>query len=544
MRPTPIIEGTTKLRVLLVEDEPGDAFLATERLADSPGADFEIHHAPTLRQALAILEVGGIDAVICDLNLPDSRGLDTVTSLRAVAGPAPVLVLSGSVDEDLERRAMEAGAEDVFSKDQAQSRLFSRAVLYVIQRNRAQEQQRQIQSLLDSTRKNEAKLRASEEQLRQAQKMEAVGRLAGGVAHDFNNALSIVLSYAQLVSAELRDEDPMRRDVAEIIRAAKQAATLTRQLLMFSRQQVMQIRALDLNETLTSMHRMLQRLVGDDVELRTVPGEALAWVQADPGSLEQVIMNLVVNARDAMPTGGKLTIESANVELDQHYADHHADVVPGRYVMLAVTDTGMGMDRATQSLIFEPFFTTKEMGKGTGLGLATVFGIAQQSRGSVWVYSEPGVGTTFKIYLPVMQTQSAAERSGAPSARPALRGSETVLLVEDEESLRAVAVTILQRHGYRVLPARDAAEALCICEDRSLKLDLLLTDVVMPHMSGPVLAKRVTAARPGVRVLCMSGYTDDSVVRHGVISAEIAFLQKPFTPESLTRKVREVLDAP
>jgi two-component system cell cycle sensor histidine kinase/response regulator CckA len=542
MRTTPASDGAARLRVLLVEDEPGDAFLTTERLTDSP-ADFVVDHAPTLREAVAILAGGGVDAILCDLNLPDSRGLATVTSLRVVAGAAPILVLSGSVDEALERQAIAAGAEDVFSKDQATTRLFSRAVLYVIQRNRAREQQQQIERLLEATR-------AGEEQLRQAQKMEAVGRLAGGVAHDFNNALSIILTYAQLLATQLREDEPMRRDVAEIVRSAEQAARLTRQLLMFSRRQVLQVRSLDLNETLTTMHRMLERLIGEDVELSTVTARDLDRVRADPGSIEQVIMNLVINARDAMPNGGKLTLESANVELEAHHPDRREGVVPGRYVRLSVSDTGIGMDQATRDRVFEPFFTTKEVGRGTGLGLATVFGIAQQSGGCVLVQSEPGRGTTFKVYLPAVSASAPLEPPPPPSPSPpslragppASRGRETILLVEDDDQLRDVERLVLARSGYRVLAARDAAEALAICADRSQAIHLLLTDVVLPQMSGPVLAQKVTAARPEVRVLCMSGHTNDSVVRHGILTADIAFLQKPVTPDTLAGKVREVLD--
>jgi two-component system cell cycle sensor histidine kinase/response regulator CckA len=390
------------------------------------------------------------------------------------------------------------------------------------------------------TRAEEA-LRHSDEQLRQAQKMEAVGRLAGGVAHDFNNVLSVIMSYGDLILGDLKPSDPLRGDIEEIRKAASRAAGLTHQLLLFSRQQVVEPRVIDLHEVLTSMDKMLQRILGEDVDLVLVAQRSGGRVKVDPSHVEQVILNLVVNARDAMPTGGQLTIETANVVLDEAYTNNHVPAKAGQYVMMAVTDTGTGMDRDTQTRIFEPFFTTKEKGKGTGLGLSTVFGIVQQSGGNIWVYSEPGRGTTFKIYLPRVDAEVQAL---TPTIAPTtLRGKETILLVEDEEQVRTVVVGVLRRQGYHVIPAQNAGEALLLCERHPGKIDLLLTDVVMPQMSGPELAKRLAMTRPDVRVLCMSGYTDDSIVRHGVLETGVAFIQKPITPGLLARKVREVLDA-
>ncbi|MDB5220149.1 MAG: two-component hybrid sensor and regulator [Myxococcaceae bacterium] len=382
-----------------------------------------------------------------------------------------------------------------------------------------------------------------EGQLRQAQKMEAVGRLAGGVAHDFNNVLSVILSYADLMLDTLGRDDPMRDDVDEIRKAGNRAADLTRQLLMFSRQQMLEPKVLDLNDVLSRMDKMLQRILGEDVELVFVAGLGLGRLRADPSSVEQVVMNLVVNARDAMPTGGKLTIETANVDLDEEFVRHHVDAKAGPYVMLAVSDTGIGMDAATRSRIFEPFFTTKPVDKGTGLGLSTVFGIAQQSGGCVYVYSEPGRGTSFKIYLPRVDREIDVDKARVAVAVPVRRGTETILLVDDDEQVRLVARGILRKNGYHVIDAKHAGEALLVCEQHVGTIHLLLTDVVMPQMSGPELAKRLAGSRPGMRVMCMSGYTDDSIVRHGILETEIAYLQKPITPESLTRKVREVLDA-
>jgi two-component system cell cycle sensor histidine kinase/response regulator CckA len=391
----------------------------------------------------------------------------------------------------------------------------------------------------ERTRAQEALLK-TEEQLRHAQKMDAVGRLAGGVAHDFNNLLSVILSYAEILLADLKPVEPMRDQVDQIRRAAARAADLTRQLLTFSRHQVVTPKVIDLNDLLVNLDKMLQRIIGVDVALVLSCGRPLGHVRADPGSIEQVIMNLVVNARDAMPQGGKLTMETANVLIDEESARVHLGTKPGPHVMLAVSDTGVGMDRATQARIFEPFFTTKQVGKGTGLGLSTVFGIVQQSNGSIWVYSEPGRGTTFKVYLPRVDEAVDVVRATPPGTTR--RGTEAVLLVEDDEQVRSVASSILRRHGYRVLEARNGGEAMLLCETHAQTIDLLISDVVMPLMGGPELARRLSTARPAMKVLCMSGYTDDSVVRHGVMDSDIAYLQKPITPESLTRKVREVLD--
>ena len=383
-------------------------------------------------------------------------------------------------------------------------------------------------------------LRKTEEQLRHAQKMEAVGRLAGGVAHDFNNLLSVILSCAEFMLGDLKPAEPMREEVEQMRKAAERAADLTRQLLMFSRQQVLEPRVIDLNDVLVKMDKMLQRIIGVDIDLLLVCAPSLGRVRVDPGSIEQVVMNLVVNARDAMPTGGKLTMETANVMIDEESAREHLGTNPGPHVMLAISDTGIGMDRATQARIFEPFFTTKEKGKGTGLGLSTVFGIVQQSRGSIWVYSEPGKGTSFKVYFP--RIDEAVDEVRAVQRPAVRRGTETVLLVEDDDQVRAVARGILRRHGYRVIEARNGGEAMLLCETHADEIHLMISDVVMPHLNGPELARRLAKGRPSMKVLCMSGFTDDSIVRHGVMDSDIAYLQKPITPETLTRKVREVLD--
>ncbi len=380
-----------------------------------------------------------------------------------------------------------------------------------------------------------------EEELRQAHKMEAVGRLAGGIAHDFNNLLTVIGGYSELLLRRFDPADPAHQQAEAIMTAANHAAALTRQLLAFSRRQVLEPKVLDLNAVVTTMGRILQRLIGEDIELVTGLDPALGRVNADPGQLEQVLLNLAVNARDAMPQGGRLTLETANVELDEADARWHAGVASGRYVRLAVRDTGIGMDAATQSHLFEPFFTTKELGQGTGLGLATVYGIVRQSGGHITVDSTPGRGTAFTIYLPRLgEGVEAAEPVVAP-AKPR-KGSETVLLVEDEAGVRGVAQEILRSTGYIVLAASDGHEALRISIQHEGPIHLLLTDVVMPGLSGPALVSRLASRRPKMRVMYMSGYTEDTIVQHGLPNPGMVFLQKPFTPEVLTRKVRELLE--
>ncbi|MBI4424046.1 MAG: response regulator [Elusimicrobia bacterium] len=375
----------------------------------------------------------------------------------------------------------------------------------------------------------------------QAQKMEAVGRLAGGIAHDFNNLLTAIMGYSAFLLQKLPKGDPSREDVEEISKAGDRAAGLTRQLLAFSRQQVLQPRPLNVNAVVTGIESMLRRILGEDVEMTLHLGSDLGTIMADPGQLEQVLTNLVINSRDAMPKGGRILIETANVELDASYAKSHLEAKPGPHVMLAVTDEGCGMDEKVLAHIFEPFFTTKEQGKGTGLGLATTFGIVKQSGGSIFVYSEPGHGTTFKVYLPVVQV--APEPLKAGGARAPETGVETVLLVEDEELVRKFAARALRMLGYTVVDARDGEEALALCAKSDKPIDLLLSDIVMPKMHGTELAERVRALVPGVKVLFMSGYTDQGVVHGGLLGSGTPFIQKPITPDTLARKVRQVLDA-
>jgi two-component system, cell cycle sensor histidine kinase and response regulator CckA len=383
--------------------------------------------------------------------------------------------------------------------------------------------------------------RKLEDQLRQSQKMEAIGQLAGGIAHDFNNLLTAILGYCNLMLDDIPMDNPLRTDLEEIRHAGERAAALTRQLLAFSRRQMLQPQIVDINAIVRQLEKLLRRLLSADVELVTALAPSLPTVKVDPVSIEQVLMNLAVNARDAMPHGGRLTIETAAVDLDEGYTVNHAGVVPGRYIMIALSDTGEGMDEATRSRIFEPFFTTKEQGKGSGLGLATVYGIVKQSGGHIWVYSEPGHGTVFKVYLPHAEAATAAlPRDEQPAALK--KGWETVLLVEDENAVRALAREVLRRHGYVVLEARHGVDALRLAERHPDDIHLMITDVVMPHMGGRELAERLATARPKMKVLFMSGYTDQAVM-HRHITPGSAFLQKPFTPEAFARKVRMVLDA-
>jgi PAS domain S-box-containing protein len=398
-----------------------------------------------------------------------------------------------------------------------------------------------LQREIEERQRAERALARLEEERRQSQRLEAIGRLAGGVAHDFNNVLCVVLGYCDSIGGQLIANDPLRKEVDEIRRAAERAGDLTRQLLAFSRRQVLHPRVVDLNVAVGEMQGMLQRLVGEDIALNIRTAASPAYIKADPSQIEQVIMNLVVNARDAMPTGGQLTIEIDPVELDASFVATHLGSQRGPHVRLAVSDTGEGMVPETLAHLFEPFYTTKETGKGTGLGLSTVFGIVKQSEGSIFVYSEPGQGTTFKLYFPATgEAPVAAEDLAGPSV---LRGSETILLVEDEPQLRTLAASILGRQGYNVLTCAGAAEALARAEARG-EIDLLLTDVVMPEMSGRTLSEQIRSRRPGIRVLFMSGYADEAVLRHGVLESSMEFLQKPFTAAGLARRVRAALDAP
>jgi two-component system cell cycle sensor histidine kinase/response regulator CckA len=511
------------LRVLVVEDRTEDAELAIRELhrAELNCETRRVETADAFRQALVNFRP---DIVLADYTVPGFGGMVALEILRTEAPTIPLIIVTGSLDEETAAQCIKAGAAD-----------------YLLKTNlvRLGPAVRAALALAES----KARSRSLEAQLFLSQKMEAVGRLAGGVAHDFNNILTAIGGYADLLMADLPPDDRRRHDVEEIHQATQRAAALTQQLLAFSRRQVLQPKVLNLNALVPNIEKMLRRLIGEDILFATVLHPSLGNVRADPGQLEQVIVNLALNARDAMPDGGRLTIETRNVELDEAYAADHPAVKPGRYVMLAVTDTGVGMDEETKARIFEPFFTTKVRGKGTGLGLATVYGIVQQTGGHIWPYSEPGRGTTMRVYLPRVDAPADPIEHHRDAAPETLRGNETILVVEDEAPVRAVTRQLLERNGYTVLEAPDGPAALALVDGEAggRHIDLLLTDVIMPGMSGRELAAELNARRPNVRVLFMSGYTDDAVVRHGMLEPGLAYLEKPFRPTALLRKVRGVL---
>jgi signal transduction histidine kinase len=512
------------LQILIVEDSEDDAALLLMQLRRG-GYEPTWERVQTARDLMDALERKPWDVIVSDFSMPNFSAPQAFALVKQRGLDIPFMIVSGTVGEEVAVEAMKSGVNDYLIKG-----ALARLVPAV---------EREIRDAAARRERKKAEERAAllDEMLRQSQKMEAVGRLAAGVAHDFNNLLAVIVSYADML-AHTEPTKSRVDDLHEIHDAAMRAAELTSQLLAFSRRQVLTPRILDLNEVIVSIDRMLQRVIGADVSLTTIPFENLGRVRADQGSIEQVIMNLVINARDAMPHGGRLTIETANVDLDDVYASDHPGVTPGPHVMLAVTDTGTGIPRDMQARIFEPFFTTKERGQGTGLGLSTVLGIVEQSGGSIFVYSEIGKGTTFKVYLPRTDEPIAEVRSSRLPTQ--LAGTETVLVVEDDPSVRRAVVRVLETFQYRVLEAEtpDAAVELCRSTD---PLHVLITDVVMPQSSGRDLAERAVMIRPGLRVLYLSGYTDNTIVQHGALAPGIHFLQKPFTPDALGRKVREVL---
>jgi signal transduction histidine kinase len=479
--------------------------------------------------------------IISDVCMPRASGIELTRRLRASEelGDIPVLLVSAIRREEEDAiEGLLAGADDYIETPCDPMRLVAK-VARLVERGRTEE-------ALKSSEQEKAKaldaLRQSEEQLLQSQRLEAVGQLAGGIAHDFNNLLTVITGYSGMELKAMAADDPSRPRIQEISNAADRAASLTRQLLAFSRKQVLQPKVFDLNSVVPEMEKMLKRMIGENIKLSTTLEPNLGNVKADPGQMEQVIMNLVVNSRDAMPSGGQLTIETANVHLDEAFARNHVAVVPGDYVLLAVSDTGTGMDEETQRHVFEPFFTTKAVDKGTGLGMSTVYGIVKQSGGSIWVYSKIGEGTTVKIYLPRV-SERAEELKPALTAEDIPQGTETILLVEDARMVRNLAIEILMGNGYQVLEATNGREALRVSEQSQGPIHLLLTDVVMPGMSGRELANRLVALHPEMRVLYMSGYTEDTIVHHGVLEEGINFIPKPFSPDALALKVREVIDA-
>jgi two-component system cell cycle sensor histidine kinase/response regulator CckA len=477
---------------------------------------------------------------ILDWMMPDMDGLEVCRRVREAPATKSIYIIlltaKGEVNDLV--AGLTAGANDYVTKPFRREELQARVQVGV----RMLELQQALADDRAELKRAEEALLESKEQLRQAQKLEAIGQLAGGIAHDFNNLLTAISGYCQLSLRQLNEDEPLHHNIEEIQKAGERAASLTRQLLAFSRKQILQPRVLDLNFLIMDLSKMLRRLIAKNIEFITVLRPETGQINADPGQMEQVLMNLVVNARDAMPQGGKIIIETANVDLDEGFASQYDTIQSGPHVMLTISDTGCGMEAETQEHIFEPFFTTKEVGKGTGLGLSTVYGIVKQSGGSIWVKSEVGQGTTFKIYLP---QHLAADEAQADILKPAalLHGLETILLVEDEAVIRNLVREILQESGYKVLEASIASEALHICEQYQEPIHLMLTDVMMPQMSGHDLVVALAELRPEIPVLYMSGYTDGAIVHHGVLDSDTPLLEKPFTPDALLRKVREILDA-
>jgi two-component system, cell cycle sensor histidine kinase and response regulator CckA len=512
------------VKILLVEDNQGNADLFTEYLRIA--GEFDPVRVSRLSEAFNRLSEGDVELILLDLNLPDSNGLDTLRRVHAKVPGIPIIVLTAHSGESMITEAIREGAQDYLVKTEIVPNLLNRSIRYSIERHHAA-----------------MVLKDLELRLLQSQKMEAVGRLAGGVAHDFNNLLTAILGYCKLLETSLDAGDRRISDLNEITEASKRAASLTGQLLAFSRRQVLAPKVLNLNRTVTTMEKMLRRLIGEDLNFSVSLDPKLNNIRADAGQLEQVIMNLAVNARDAMPKGGRISVETGNIAFSEDSPGRH-DVIPsGDYVMVAVSDTGCGMTTETLSNIFEPFFTTKEQGKGTGLGLCTVFGIVKQSGGYVWVYSEPGQGSAFKIYFPI--TKESVEQPKDDRVSPkTLRGSETILLAEDDASVRHMLVRTLRQNGYTVLEASNGKDAIGIIEQRGDQIQLIITDIVMPELGGRGLADYVNLVRPQTRIIFMSGYTDDVIIRHGELDPGMVFLQKPITLESFLQKIRYVLETP
>lgn len=608
-----------RFQLLLVEDNPGDAELAQERLSDIDDFGFDLNLVTTLKAATRTIQESRIDVTILDLNLPDSTGLDTLRSLRRVRDDIPIVVLSGSYTHDLRHEAFLEGAQDFISKNEPMARLLARSVRYAFERHCFMEQQQQIQrlvsanpdavivtalngevkyankaaeiffgksqneligeSLLIDVNVDELQefefMRASEKriadvhkvqiewmkqpaylatlrditeqkrldaQLQQAQKMEAVGRLAGGLAHDFNNLLTVINGCADMLLSPPPDDPDQCQMLEEIRIAGDRAAALTKQLLAFSRKSVAHPSPLKLNGVIENFKRMLGRLIGEDIELSSRLAPDVWPVLADTIQIEQVLFNLAINSRDAMPRGGRLDIETRNVHLDEPYAESNVEMLPGHYVLLTVSDNGSGMSEETKRHLFEPFFTTKEVGKGTGLGMAMVYGIIKQMGGHIHVYSELGSGTAIKLYLP-RYVESGEEVAAKPeTAKSAYRGIETILLVEDDAGVRRVCKLILESAGYTVIEAENGMQALQLARDNSETIDLILSDVIMPQMSGKELMEEMSKIKPDIKCLFMSGYTGDAILNYGILQSIPYFIQKPFTPAQLTQKIRQIFD--
>ena len=518
------------LRLLHLEDDPTDADLVASTLNEA-GLACTSTRVDTRKDFSAALNEGGFDLILADYSIPGFDGMTALSLAREQAPEVPFLFVSATIGEELAIDAMHHGATDYVLKQR-----LGRLVPSI---------QRALRERADRLERKKAEdaLVQSEKQFRQAQKMEAVGRLAGGIAHDFNNLLTVIMGYSHVLSAELGRAHPLIDKIEEMQKAGERAAMLVRQLLAFSRKQPLEPKLLSLNTVVANLEGMLQRLLGSDIRLVITLDPSSSQVRADQAQLEQVLMNLVVNARDAMLKGGTLTIETAPVELTRSPLYHVDPLPPGPYVKLSVSDTGSGMDRETQAHIFEPFFTTKEEGKGSGLGLSTVFGIVTQSGGGIDVTSRVGQGTRFDVFFPRLAVDAQTDHQ-PPAQAQIRRGTETVLLVEDDSSVRTLIRDELRKLGYRVVEAKNGVEACLQATQQLEALDLLLTDMVMPAMGGRELAQHLSTLKPELRILFMSGYTDDIGILAGHEQGVTGFLQKPFTPEALAHAVRKILDAP
>ncbi|MCI0426459.1 MAG: response regulator [Nitrospiraceae bacterium] len=519
----------TPLRLLHLEDDPVDAELITTTLMEG-NIPCQSQLVDTRQAFVAALKEGRMDLILADYSIPGFDGMTALTLARQHCPDVPFLFVSAIIGEELAIDAMHQGATDYVLKQR-----LGRLVPSV---------QRALRELDDRAERKRAEeaLRQNEKQFRQSQKMEAVGRLAGGIAHDFNNLLTVIMGYSQVLLTELGPQHPLRGKIEETLRAGERAATLIRQLLTFSSKQSLDPKVLSLNTAVTSLESLLRRLIGESIQLVIKPDPTNGRLRADQTQIEQVLVNLVVNARDAMPNGGTLAIETAQVELTRSPVYHLTPLPPGPYVRLAVSDTGCGMDRKTQSHIFEPFYTTKGEGKGSGLGLSTVFGIVTQCGGAIDVTSRVGHGTRFDLYFPSVESDILTTAPTQPLGQPQ-RGTETILLVEDEPSVRMLVRDELRKLGYRVVEAKNGVEACLLATQQAGSYQLLLTDVVMPGMGGRELAQHLSVIKPDLRTLFISGYMDDVGIMAGQEESTSSFLQKPFTPEVLARAVRNLLDA-
>lgn len=517
---------TPVIRILLVDDDEDDYLITRDLLDDISRSRFALDWASTYEKATECISKNIHDIYLVDYRLGPYSGLELLRWAMADGCKVPIILLTGQGDHRVDIEAMEAGAADYLVKGQINPQVLERSIRYAIERRRAQDERLQLET-----------------ELRQAQKMEAIGHMAGGIAHDFNNVLTAILSYASLARRHVEPEHPVYSKLIGIEESSQRAANLTHQLLAFARRQVVAPRTLNLNDVVLNLDKLLRRLINADIELQTIPGENINYVKVDPGQIEQVLVNLVVNARDAMPDGGKLTVWIGNKTLNEQYAQQHVDVVPGDYVCLGVEDTGMGMTDSVRARIFDPFFTTKEPGKGTGLGLATCYGIVKQNGGHIEVISKPDAGTKFHIYLPAI-TSFVPESAETQQTMTLPQGKENVFLVEDEPSVRQIVTELLEQQGYTVVTATNGEDALRFIKEKGplFSIDLLLTDIVMPRLTGTALASKIKQYAPNIKVIFMSGYADEALVKQGVLEPGTAFIQKPFTLEVLARKIRQVLD--